>query len=403
MNSRDNEIEVSKSDLERLIDRYGEFDYDRFLQLILPYHAYLHFVSVKKLTYDVPCHSRLNYSFENLLATIIKKEIDLGNRLEKLKSLLNQRQDFDINAILKAIDKDHKSFINEVDVAGYLKGRGYEDKSELFVRRLDIDMDGKLSYSEFQRGVLVESLGTYTYSKTDPLSEKKSCKKQDHTQSKYTFDTSYASPYKIGIHKSFEPMSLMDYSYQIEKDLGSYIKEIPIYKVTSNNLAEAIKALILIEKELEEHKVNLALQVDFNLIDGFKLFDSTGKCYVTFEDFQRVLEKIGIKSSAVKLFKRYSCSQGNKLDYTDFCNMVLPKDTNYAYNVHKRHAIKSNLSTKTLTSLKTLIEKSIELEEAGENIRKELKNNGEFDAYRHFKEVDSKGRGQITLSEVIIQ
>jgi len=409
INSRDNKIEVSKVDLKRLIDRYEKLDYDRFLQLILPYHAYLRSVSVKKLTYDVPYHSKLNYSFENLLATTIKKEIDLGNRLEKLKSLLNQRYNFNINAILKAIDKDQKNFINEVDVAEYLKENGYEDKSELFVRRLDIDMDSKLSYNEFQRGVIADSLETYANHNVTPLSELKSYKKhkEDQMHSKYTFYTSYASPYKAATHRNFDSMNSrykdLNYSYQVEKDLGSYIKETPVYKATSDSLAEAIKALILIEMELEENKVNLALQTDFNLINGFKLLDCAGKCYVSFEEFQKVLEKIGVKGSAEKLFKRYSRKQDNKLNYTDFCNMVLPKDTNYAYNVHKRHPTKGNLSNKALGILKTLIEKSIELEEAEENIRKELKNNREFDAYRDLKEVDFKGKGQITLSEVRIR
>eukprot|EP00826_Nyctotherus_ovalis_P063104 TRINITY_DN9219_c0_g8_i1.p1 TRINITY_DN9219_c0_g8~~TRINITY_DN9219_c0_g8_i1.p1 ORF type:complete len:530 (+),score=90.34 TRINITY_DN9219_c0_g8_i1:236-1591(+) len=434
---RDNEVEVGAEEVKRLIGRFGvsELDYDHFLQLILPYHVYLRFAAVKRLTYDVPCHARLNFSFENLLATIIRKEIDIESRLEKYRSLLSQRHDFSIPALLSELDTKRKNFINETDVAEFLRQRGYEDKSELFVRRLDIDMDGKLSYSEFEKGVKASGL-VKEYPKTEtkilyeprvktnPYGSVAKCKdvKEEYTPSQYTFETSYASPYRNQKQKSLPTTAYKktNYSYKTDK-MNSYIKEIYAYEIDSNRdmkaeiktqaqtvsqgavnrqLAEAIKALILIERELEQHKVNLALQSDFNLIDGFRLFDRSGKCYVTLEEFQRALNKLGLKSSGEKLYLRYSRNQDDKLDYTDFCNMILPKDTNYAYTIHKRHPLKGEFSSKTLDAFKTLIEKSIELEEAGEKIRKELKSNGEFDAYRHFKEVDCKGKGQITLSEV---
>ena len=498
-----------------MISRYtesvhNELSYDEFLQLILPYHQYLRFSSVKKLTYDVPVNSRLNFTFEDLLVKVITKEIEINHGLEKYKNALKQRYDFDLFTIFQMLDKRHDNYINEINLGRFLTERGYEDESEWFVRKLDIDMDGKLSYNEFERGVLpsyseietqptdikdyAKSRSEFKYRDYVPLSEQKQRTKMIPTQkttpyklhkgdnfstSKFSMETTYASPYsdenktqkRIGSiikrtnnysHRkndkyadefSFdkpseyirsEPKRISDlYGKNITKEIPErYIKnikessgEVPkiyvakykdipetyikrhteeseryakktnevekIPEVSVMNLAEAIKRQILIEKELEEHKVNLALQSDFNLIDVFRLFDSEGKCYVTFEEFENALKKLGLTSSPRQLFERYNQSKCDRLDYVDFCDMVLPKDTNYTCIINKRHPSKEEISAKTIEFLMILIKKSIELEDAGEDIRRELKSNPEFNTSDAFNTFDTEGKGTLTLNEVL--
>lgn len=40
-----------------------------------------------------------------------------------------------------------------------------------------------------------------------------------------------------------------------------------------NELANCLKSIVFIERDIESTKIDLALKSDFNLIDAFRLFD----------------------------------------------------------------------------------------------------------------------------------
>jgi Ca2+-binding EF-hand superfamily protein len=56
-----------------------------------------------------------------------------------------------------------------------------------------------------------------------------------------------------------------------------------------HHLADCLKAIIFLEKDLEAAKVNLALKHDFNTIDAFRLFDRNNLGCVTPEDLMEGL------------------------------------------------------------------------------------------------------------------
>lgn len=51
-------------------------------------------------------------------------------------------------------------------------------------------------------------------------------------------------------------------------------------RVEQNELANTFKEIIFIERDIESAKIDLALKSDFNLVDGFRIFDMRGYGFV---------------------------------------------------------------------------------------------------------------------------
>ena len=77
----------------------------------------------------------------------------------------------------------------------------------------------------------------------------------------------------------------------------------------------------------------LALRYDFNLLDGFRIFDSEGKGFITTYELELGLKKIHMNPTVeeVYLFMRgFDKDANGKLIYSDFCKAFTPKVQQYA-------------------------------------------------------------------------
>jgi len=68
------------------------------------------------------------------------------------------------------------------------------------------------------------------------------------------------------------------------------------------HLVRALKQQIINDREIEEIKKQLALKNDFNLLDAFREFDSTGKGFISRLDLELALNDIGIFPSRDELY-----------------------------------------------------------------------------------------------------
>ena len=59
-------------------------------------------------------------------------------------------------------------------------------------------------------------------------------------------------------------------------------------------LVHVLKDLMNLETDLENAKCDLSLKPDFNLVDCFWIFDSTGRGYMSLDDFRDGLYRLGI-------------------------------------------------------------------------------------------------------------
>ena len=77
-------------------------------------------------------------------------------------------------------------------------------------------------------------------------------------------------------------------------------------------------------------KQNLALKADFTLEACYKEFkNSSRKGYINFNDFEETFNKNGIyplKEQIKLIFLEYDKNQDGKLDFQEFCHMIVPKD-----------------------------------------------------------------------------
>ena len=83
------------------------------------------------------------------------------------------------------------------------------------------------------------------------------------------------------------------------------------------------------ERELENLKLELASQQDFNLITAWQMLDPNNKGWLTGPDLLHSLELLGVqaKKDEVYLFlMRYDRDSDGRLLYSDFCEAFSPRD-----------------------------------------------------------------------------
>ena len=105
------------------------------------------------------------------------------------------------------------------------------------------------------------------------------------------------------------------------------------------HLVRALKQQINMEREIEDTKKQLALKVDFNLLDAFRVFDLKGRGYVTKLEMELAFNDNAIyptKDEMYLLFKRYDKDQDGFLRYSEFCKAILPQSTEYATMMNNR-------------------------------------------------------------------
>ena len=93
------------------------------------------------------------------------------------------------------------------------------------------------------------------------------------------------------------------------------------------------KSIIESEKLLEEQKKELALRVDYTVESVFQLFDKKRKKKVSKNDFEAVLQELGIKTTQKLIsiiFSHYDRNLDGLLTFFDFLNIFMPKKMTYA-------------------------------------------------------------------------
>ena len=107
----------------------------------------------------------------------------------------------------------------------------------------------------------------------------------------------------------------------------------------------AIDSEVHSDSDLERNLVKLAKTADFNLIDGFRIFDLNGKGTIIPADLKNGLETLGlfIENEDILAFSnKYDNDHDGKVKYSDFWDAFIPKDEaaaevlkdKYPYNIY---------------------------------------------------------------------
>ena len=177
-----------------------------------------------------------------------------------------------------------------------------------------------------------------------------------------------------------------------------------------NLFNDFLKKLMEVEARIEDAKISLAINPDFNCEDAFRLFESNDKGFLTKEDIKNGLNLLGIYPTGKKLkllMKRFDLQNNGYINYADFFDMVVPFEKNYRQRVENRPPrsccpcrCPEIFSNKTLYYLKNLFNLIIDFENEINDDRK-LLGTVRIRLDRIFGVLDQDGKGFFDNKEMM--
>ena len=143
-----------------------------------------------------------------------------------------------------------------------------------------------------------------------------------------------------------------------------------------------LKEAMIAEKKIEEQKIKLSLNNDFNCEDAFRIFEEDSKEVISKENLKYGLNLLTIYPSNLDLdllMNKYSLKNGGILHFGDFFDIIVPYDKECRNRVEERMPNSSHVyrspnifSFNTRNDIKDLFKLIIEEENILNNIRKEF-------------------------------
>ena len=172
-----------------------------------------------------------------------------------------------------------------------------------------------------------------------------------------------------------------------------------------NQFNEFMRKLMQVESQIEDAKIILGKNPDFNCEDAFRLFESNEKGYLEKYDIKNGLNSIGVNPTEQELnilMKRFDLQKNNFINYADFFDMVVPFEKNLRQEVENRQPkSQDNFSKKTINDLKNVFKLIIQAEN---DINNDKKNFGTLRLKLKdiFALIDKTGKGFFDIDEMMV-
>jgi Ca2+-binding EF-hand superfamily protein len=204
-------------------------------------------------------------------------------------------------------------------------------------------------------------------------------------------------------------MGKMSTKYQSNKN-PQLQNENKYFSYEQNQFNDFLKKLMEAEAQIEDAKINLSLNPDFNCEDAFRLFEENDKGYLDENDLKYGLNLIGLKPSDqdIKLLmKRFDLQKSGGINYADFFDIIVPFEKNYRLRVEDRmpnsccpcRSLEA-FSSRTINELRDLFNLIINLENEINNMRK-MFGTLRLNLRDIFGNVDTSNKGFFTSEELI--
>jgi Ca2+-binding EF-hand superfamily protein len=341
----DNKVFISSGEAYDLLraldlDRDGRISYSEFLKAVLPKtDSSLRQRATNRSPTSLE-DGRLPFEVEYGLARIFEEELNSLQRVESLKRSLNLTYDFTSGRAFTALDYDAKNFLIPEDLADFSDelGRPLNDKDiDAIIRRLDVDQDGRVSYSEYLNGFSYPSADISSPRSSSRLSSSprrgraRSPEPTSPVKSTGLKDLEYRDYLNESRRRSASPRrSQNDDVYatptksprkleEASSPLYSSKKKSPLRLYEEEELVKAFKDVISSSRLLESAKNDLALRFDFNLYDAYRYFDFYGTgAYISSKQFEQGLADLGVfptRDQVSLFFKRFDTDYDGLLRY----------------------------------------------------------------------------------------
>ena len=288
---------ISDSELYQLTSFFdnngnGSLSFQEFLQMWLPCEDnILRNMTLDRYSARVGRFDRLPADIERAVTAVIELEITLQRRLEGLKLDLGRNYDYNAYAAFAALDRNRNGSINSFEVGSFLRQNGhFASEMELvaIIRRIDCDGDATVSTSEFAAFMRPGAGGASAAPSSPPRGRASSANRT----------SGYTSPLK-----NTSPARGSSAARSGARG-GSPVRGSPgprLMPRAEDELISALKDLCNNEQDLENAKVSLSRERDFNLRDAFDIFDNNRSGRISTSELYSGLTSIGVMHLMMKL------------------------------------------------------------------------------------------------------
>jgi Ca2+-binding EF-hand superfamily protein len=187
-------------------------------------------------------------------------------------------------------------------------------------------------------------------------------------------------------------------------------RQSPLKQGDEEELARAFKEEIALEKELEDAKIKLSMNSDFNLTDAFNMIDRNSNGFISPNEISDALQEMGVyalKEDVYLFVKRYDRNQDGKLRYSEFVDAFTPKSVLHSSTLNARKGYYSQLgypkneyfTRDTRDLFARTFKTHFSVETSYEYLRKRLFRRPGFNASDAFSACDYDKNGYITRDE----
>ena len=385
-----NGIPCTMEELQFFILLYDEnsdakLSYSEFLNIVLSDNNF----ELRKKTrerigscYD---NSTIEFNIEYSLVKLFQKELDLIRTTKKIIEELKSRDDFNVHDLFHYLKGYSNITVESIKIFLEKNCREFDEKDlRNIVKRLDINNDSKIDFSEFHQFLCFPNLKCNCCSFCQCnciISNKNLYNKLDENEenySKFNIDENLNYNYiREGsdvktfpkISRNFVTINNYYFTNKInpEENENKFLQNNNIRNdnnnflcqnyndfqccnccpcdficidsnISENKFLEYITKLIIFESKIEKAKIDLIKRPDFNIEDAFYIFCNSQSKVISISDFKNGLKEFDLypTSKEIKLIMRRADKDNkNYLNFDDFFYLLTPFQKEYREKVEK--------------------------------------------------------------------
>ena len=344
-------IDINRSTVDLFIEYYDrDFDsklnFTEFLNFVLNKdNNLIRSISTQRETYKLSNDEYLQKDLEELTCQVLLSEFYLFeySNVKKME-IFSQKGSVDLLNLFIEMDTDKNGYISCEDIETFLSKRKIKictDELQAFISLFDEDLDGELNWNEYLFMIL-PSPTNYEYNLDElkmlegKYTEYYNNRKNEHTKENVNqMNQSTSQTYYFNSHNS----NTVNVNANTTQSFSS--------------LASLLYQIIDFENQIDNMRIKLLSNENFNLTAMFNYFDRYNNQYISFMDCSDALESFDIISkNSILLFSRYDINNTGRLTQDNFnaiflqTNKELP-NTNFTSGQNFSDVNQIELVTKT--------------------------------------------------------